>query len=140
MNALGWIKLDILVDKPNFSNDEAVRELASVARALRNVATTAAELDWMARYVAFRGDLDESLKWEKRAMEADPSCVPCLRAAAEFASRKGAHVEALTIARMALALTPDGNRSEGLVAQIARYRRAVEKSTPSHGAARGSAR
>jgi tetratricopeptide (TPR) repeat protein len=133
LNALGWIRLDRLVDRSALGNGEIAHAMEDVARELEPIAVSAAEHDLLARYYAFSGDYDRSLACEKRAMAADPSCFECLQATAEFLARKGLPAEAVTVAELALALLPEGTGSGQIVRQIERYRKqqASSKAVPS---------
>jgi tetratricopeptide (TPR) repeat protein len=99
--------------------------LHDTATELAPIAESAAELDLLGRYYAGRGNLDEGLAYERRAVSADPNCVPCLSAAAKMLNDKGHVREALEVATHAVGLLPDATRSNLLLEQLATYQRGL---------------
>jgi len=125
LNAKGWVKLAPLMKRKSAKYADYALALHTTANELAPVAKSAAALDLLGRYYAGRGNLDEGIAYEKRAVDADPNCIPCLSAAAKMLNEKGHTREALDVATMALGLLPDGTRSEDLSEQVATYQRAV---------------
>ncbi|WP_394841675.1 hypothetical protein LZC95_31955 [Pendulispora brunnea] len=123
LNALGWVQLRRIAKK-----EQPPTVLDPVAAKLTPVATTAAELDLLAHDRAVHDDLNAALAYEKRATVTDPSCYTCFFYASVLLDAKGRVREALQAATLAVHMLPDGaHPSEGMLAQIAQYRRRLNE-------------
>jgi hypothetical protein len=112
------------------------KALADIAAHLAPIADSASQLDLLANVSGLQGNLDEVLAYEKRAVSADPNCVPCLAEAATVMYGKGLTGEALRTAIFALGLLPEGRSSRVLDGLIERCRAklAASAATPAPGA------
>jgi len=129
LNALGWVRLAVLEKSEHREMRDVTIAMEPVTAALLRVAESATEFDLLGRYRLLKGDYDGGLAYEKRAIARDPSCVNCLATSAELLAGKGLAREALDTASLALALLPEGQRSPGLVNQVAGYKRILEGKT-----------
>jgi tetratricopeptide (TPR) repeat protein len=118
LNATGWVKLLPLLEHKSAKPADFALALHPTATKLAPVARSAAQFDLLARYQAGRGNLDEAIAYEKRAVDVDPNCVPCLSAAADMLSEKGLIGEALKVATFAYGLVAEGKRPTKLLGQI----------------------
>jgi tetratricopeptide (TPR) repeat protein len=118
LNAIGWVKLVPLLERKSTKFADYALALQPTATKLAPVARTAAEFDLLAHYQAGRGNLDEAIAYEKRAVAADPNCIPCLSAAADMLNEKGRIGEALKVATLAYGLVGEGKRPTKLLEQI----------------------
>ena len=125
LNATGWVKLAPLIKRKSTKYSDYALALHGTVTKLAPIARSAAELDLLARYHAGRGNLDEGIAYEKRAVQADPNCIPCFSAAAQMMNDKGLVREALQVATTALGLLPKGERSDILLEQVATFRRGL---------------
>jgi hypothetical protein len=118
LNATGWVKLLPLLARKGTKFADFALALHSTATKLAPVARSAAEFDLLAHYQAGRGNLDEAIAYEKRAVGVDPNCIPCLSSAADMLSQKGRIGEALKVATLAYGLVAEGKRPTKLLEQI----------------------
>jgi tetratricopeptide (TPR) repeat protein len=88
--------------------------LAPVTAHLEPIAKSPAQLDVLARISLLRNDPDAGIAYEKRALEADPSCWSCLADLAGVLYEKGLFRDALATATLALGLAPEGTSLPGL--------------------------
>jgi tetratricopeptide (TPR) repeat protein len=105
-------------------------ELAALASRLAEVASTATELDTVARVRAWLTRPDDGLPFAERALAAEPNCWRCFDTYALLLSAKGRDDEAVTAQARALDLLPEGARDAPLLARLRKYKDAVRARTP----------
>jgi hypothetical protein len=130
-NALGRLMLREAAEDSGAIAPPTRKALVDIAQHLTPIATSSAQLDLLARVSAMQGNLDAALALEKRAVAADPNCVPCLAEAARLFYAKGLVREALETATLALGLLPEGKRMPMLSDFIESCRARLAASTES---------
>jgi prepilin-type processing-associated H-X9-DG protein len=122
LNALGWMRLQALARNESPPWPAVGSALHPVAERLEPIAKSAAELDLLARYHRSRGEIAQGLLLERRALSADPTCIPCLVFTGQLLYADGHVEEALATAQRALSTLPDGAPPGPVIQQIAFYR------------------
>ncbi len=127
-NALGWLTL-AEVERPGASVADARGALAPIVEKLVPLATSAAQLDFLAHAALLNRDPDATLAYEKRAIAVDPNCIDCLGEAAKAMLAKGLGKEALEVATLAQGLAPEGATPPWLTTLVGRARTAAAGGT-----------
>ena len=84
---------------------------------LSKVATSAAALDFLARYHEAQGAHDDALAFAKRAVKSDATCVRCYATLGGVLFARKEYAAAIRATDVALSLLPDGARDEKLETQ-----------------------
>jgi hypothetical protein len=103
----------------------------SVAR-LKQLASSADALEFLARYMAATRRPNEGLPFAMRALDSSPGCWTCLDALAVLLAEKGALLQAAERERLAVNLVPDYARHtrEAFLKRLAQYERAAAQKQP----------
>jgi hypothetical protein len=131
-NTLGWFLANDLRDAlrdAHAASPDTTSALRRVADKLAPIATSASEYDLLAHVSAMNRSADDALANEKRAVAADPNCVPCLGFAAQVMLAKGMPREALDVATLALGLSAESG-APPWIAAIARRASTAAVATP----------
>jgi hypothetical protein len=122
-DALGLVTLRENLDASGNVSPAAGAALAPIGAKLHPIAKSAAEWDLLARISGIRQQVDAGIVFEKRALAADSSCLPCLGNLAGLLYEKGRIREALEAATLAMGLAPEGRSSRAIVQLAAECRR-----------------
>lgn len=132
-SALGWLTARTAKPENGTLAPSAQKALADVAEHLAPIAESASQLDLLANVSALQRNADAALAYEKRAVAADPNCVPCLAEAARIMYAKGLVRDALDTATFALGLLPEGQRLPALDELVERCRTRLANPAESEG-------
>ncbi|AUX33567.1 MULTISPECIES: lipopolysaccharide assembly protein LapB [Sorangium] len=117
------------------TTDEAMERAAPLVDRLSRTASTAAQLNGVARYrIAFR-ELDEAQTFVKRALKTDPSCASCYDTYGILLVLQGRVTEAISAASRALDLLPEGVENPFIEARLRCFRaheQALRDGAPTH--------
>ncbi|XXX71752.1 tetratricopeptide repeat protein [Sorangium sp. So ce134] len=114
---------------------QAIVRTAPLVDRLSRAASTAEQLNSVARYRIQLGDLDDAQPFVKRALKADPSCAPCYDTYGMLLLLQGRVTEAITAASRARDLLPEGVENPLIEARLRcfhAHEKALQDGAPTH--------
>ncbi|WP_437901431.1 tetratricopeptide repeat protein [Sorangium sp. So ce124] len=97
---------------------DAMGRAAPLVDRLSRAASTAAQLDFVARYRIEHRELDEAQTFIRRALKTDPGCASCYDTYGMLLLMQGRVTEAISAAGHALDLVPEGSESPVIEARL----------------------
>lgn len=114
---------------PKDVRDATDARLAEVVAELTRVATSAPQLDYLAKREERAGRRDAAFSLSLRAVQADPTCASCLETYASLSAAKGDLAEAVSAQERAIAMLGEHRVSRRMIERLAGY---VRRSGSAH--------